>query len=151
MTHANALSGGRELTAAEAGRLMEALTAVVARASAATLATHFSQVERRTKDDLSPVTAADELSEAAILEGLARLLPGVPVISEESVERAPKLAGPSVIIVDPLDGTKEFLAGRDEFTVNVGIVTHGVPVAGIIAAPAQGLLWRGAVGVGAER
>jgi 3'(2'), 5'-bisphosphate nucleotidase len=151
VTHANAPSGGRELSAAAAGRLMEALTAVVARASAATLKTHFSQVERRTKDDQSPVTAADELSEATILEGLARLLPGVPVISEESIERAPKISGASVVIVDPLDGTKEFLAGRDEFTVNVGIVTHGVPVAGIIAAPAQGLLWRGVVGAGAER
>ena len=54
-------------------------------------------------------------------------------------------------MVDPLDGTKEFLAGRDEFTVNVGIVTNGVPIAGIIAAPAQGLLWRGVVGGKAER
>ena len=55
------------------------------------------------------------------------------------------------MLVDPLDGTKEFLAGRDEFTVNVAIVTHGVPIAGIIAAPAQGLLWRGVVGGKAER
>ena len=55
------------------------------------------------------------------------------------------------MIVDPLDGTKEFLAGRDEFTVNVGIVTHGIPIAGVISAPRQGLLWRGAVGDKAER
>jgi 3'(2'), 5'-bisphosphate nucleotidase len=149
VTQAKALPS--EITAREAGRLMDALTEIVARASAATLRTHFSQVARRTKDDLSPVTAADELSEAAILEGLARVLPGVPVVSEESLERAPGHIGASVVIVDPLDGTKEFLAGRDEFTVNVGIVTHGVPVAGIIAAPAQGLLWRGVVGGGAER
>src|SRR6185437_11767243 len=58
---------------------------------------------------------------------------------------------PSFIVVDPLDGTREFLAGRDEFTVNVGIVTNGVPIAGIIAAPAKGLLWRGVVGGRAER
>jgi 3'(2'), 5'-bisphosphate nucleotidase len=104
------------------------------------------------KNDLSPVTAADEASEALILEGLARVLPGVPVIAEESVANAPKGAlGPSFLVVDPLDGTKEFLAGRDEFTVNVALVTNGVPVAGIIAAPAQGLIWRGVVGGKAER
>ena len=97
------------------------------------------------------MTSADEASEAVILEGLARLLPGVPVVSEESVASAPARLGPSVVIVDPLDGTKEFLAGRDEFTVNVAIVTHGAPLAGLIAAPAQGLLWRGIVGGGAER
>jgi 3'(2'), 5'-bisphosphate nucleotidase len=149
VTQANAPTS--EITAREAGRLMDALTEIVVRASAATLKTHFSQVARRTKDDLSPVTAADELSEAAILEGLARVLPGVPVVSEESLDRAPGHIVASVVIVDPLDGTKEFLAGRDEFTVNVGIVTHGVPVAGVIAAPAQGFLWRGVVGGGAER
>ena len=92
------------------------------------------------------MTAADEASEAVILEGLARLLPGVPVVSEESVASAADRLGPSVVIVDPLDGTKEFLAGRDEFTVNVAIVTHGTAIAGLIAAPAQGLLWRGIVG-----
>ena len=81
-----------------------------------------------------------------------RLLPGVPVISEESVGRAAAASlEPSFVLVDPLDGTKEFLAGRDEFTVNVAIVTGGVPIAGIIAAPAQGLLWRGVVGGKAER
>jgi len=139
------------ITPEQAWKLLDGLTEIVSRASAATLATSFSNVERRVKDDLSPVTAADEASEAVILEGLGRLLPGVPVIAEESVARAPRHIGASCIIVDPLDGTKEFLAGRDEFTVNVGIVTDGVPIAGIISAPAQGLLWRGVVGHGAER
>jgi 3'(2'), 5'-bisphosphate nucleotidase len=131
---------------------LDALTEIVARAAAATLATPFSSVERRIKDDKSPVTAADELSEAVILEGLAGLLPGIPVIAEESVGRTqPRRLDPSFIVVDPLDGTREFLAGRNEFTVNVGIVTHGVPIAGIIAAPAKGMLWRGVVGGKAER
>jgi 3'(2'), 5'-bisphosphate nucleotidase len=150
-TQAVSHAGGPEITAKEAARLMDALTDIVARAAAATLATHFSEVSRRTKDDQSPVTAADELSEAVILEGLARVLPDLPVVSEESIAKAPERILASVAIVDPLDGTKEFLAGRDEFTVNIGIVTRGVPVAGVIAAPAQGLLGRGVVGQGAER
>src|SRR6187551_3053579 len=133
---------GPEITASEAARLMDTLTEIVTRAAAATLTTHFTEVSRRIKDDQSPVTAADELSEAVILAGLAQVLPHLPVVSEESVAKAPGRILASVAIVDPLDGTKEFLAGRDEFTVNLGIVTHGVPVAGIIAAPAQGLLWR---------
>ena len=124
----------------------------MSRAALATLATPFSSVAQRVKKDLSPVTAADEASEALILEGLARLLPGVPVIAEESVGSRPSGAlGPSFLVVDPLDGTKEFLACRDEFTVNVALVTNGTPIAGIIAAPAQGLLWRGVVGGKAER
>ena len=121
----------------------------MARAAAATLATPFDAVAKRIKTDLTPVTAADEASEALILEGLARLLPGVPVVAEESAARKlPPSVEPSFIIVDPLDGTREFLAGRDEFTVNVAIVTNGVPIAGLIAAPARGLLWRGIVGGG---
>jgi 3'(2'), 5'-bisphosphate nucleotidase len=139
------------ITPERAKELLDGLTEIVSRASAATLATPFSKVERRIKNDLSPVTAADEASEAVILEGLGRLLPGIPVIAEESVARAPRHIGASCVIVDPLDGTKEFLAGRDEFTVNVGVVTGGVPIAGIISAPAQGLLWRGVIGHGAER
>ena len=141
-----------EITPQQAERHLDALTEIVSRAAAATLATPFSSVERRIKNDLSPVTAADEASEAVIVEGVSRLLPGIPVIAEESVGRAAAASlEPSFVIVDPLDGTKEFLAGRDEFTVNVAIVTHGVPIAGIIAAPAQGLLWRGVVGGKAER
>jgi 3'(2'), 5'-bisphosphate nucleotidase len=143
---------GREITRQHAVQLLDSLTEIVARAAAVTLATSFTEVERRTKTDLSPVTVADEASEAVIIEGVNRLLPGVPVVAEESVARMATVnLEPSFISVDPLDGTKEFLAGRDEFTVNLAIVTHGVPVAGIIAAPAQGLLWRGVVGGGAER
>jgi 3'(2'), 5'-bisphosphate nucleotidase len=144
------VTGG--ITAQLAEQHLDALTDIVARAAAATLATPFSSVERRIKDDKSPVTAADELSEAVILEGLARLLPGITVVAEESIAcTQPGRLDPTFIVVDPLDGTREFLAGRDEFTVNIGIVTHGVPVAGVIAAPAKGMLWRGVVGGKAER
>ena len=148
----HAVTRGPEITPQAAQRNLDALTDIVARAAAATLATPFSSVATRIKTDLTPVTAADELSESIILEGLARLLPGVPVIAEESVgQMRPTQLEPSFVIVDPLDGTREFLAGRDEFTVNVAIVTNGVPIAGIIAAPARGLLWRGIVGGIAER
>ncbi len=142
---------GPEITPPQAEAVLEALSEIVSRAAQATLAVPFSSVEHRLKDDKSPVTAADEASEAVILEGLARVLPGVPVIAEESAGKAPIVAlGRSFLLVDPLDGTKEFLAGRDEFTVNVALVTNGMPIAGVIAAPAQGLLWRGVVGAKAE-
>lgn len=146
------MTGRQEITPQLAEQHLDALTDIVARAAAATLATPFDSVAKRIKNDLTPVTAADEASEALIVEGLARLLPGIPVIAEEGAARKlPDSLGPSFIIVDPLDGTREFLAGRDEFTVNIGIVTNGVPIAGLIAAPARGLLWRGIVGKGAER
>ena len=144
------MSLGLEITPQQADRLLDSLSEIAAHAAAATLATSFSEVERRTKADQSPVTAADEASEAIIVEGVNRLLPGVPVVAEESVARAAASLEPSFISVDPLDGTKEFLDGRDEYTVNIAIVTHGVPIAGLIAAPKQGLLWRGVVGIRAE-
>jgi 3'(2'), 5'-bisphosphate nucleotidase len=150
--HVRAATDGPEITPRQAEQVLEALSEIVSRAAQATLAVPFSSVQHRLKDDKSPVTAADEASEAIILEGLARVLPGVPVIAEESVGDAPRgPLGASFLLVDPLDGTKEFLAGRDEYTVNVALVTNGVPIAGIIAAPAQGLLWRGVVGGKAER
>ena len=140
------------ITLQQAGQYLDALTEIVSRAAAETLAKPFSSVERHIKNDLSPVTAADVASEAVIVEGVSRLLPGITVVAEESVGRAADASlEPSFVIVDPLDGTKEFLAGRDEFTVNVAIVTNGVPIAGIVAAPAQGLLWRAVVGGKAER
>ena len=141
----------RAITAQDAADILDELSVIAALASAATLITPYSEIERRTKDDLSPVTEADERANAVILDGLARVLPDVPVVSEESLAQAPEKIGASVVIVDPLDGTKEFLAGRDEYTVNIAIVTHGTPVAGVITAPKQGLLWRGVVGGKAER
>ena len=142
------------LTPQLAERHLDALTEIVARAAAATLAVPFSSIERRIKNDRSPVTAADEASEAIIVEGVARLLPGVPVIAEESVGRSAPTASlaPSFVLVDPLDGTKEFLAGRDEFTVNRrhrDARRCRSPASS--PRPTQGLLWRGIVGGKAER
>ncbi|MBN8921327.1 MAG: 3'(2'),5'-bisphosphate nucleotidase CysQ, partial [Rhizobiales bacterium] len=130
--------------------LMHALSVLVAEACTVVTAARAAPLAVRTKHDASPVTAADEASEAILLAGLARLMPGVPVISEEQARRTRQDAD-IFAIVDPLDGTREFVAGRNEFTVNVAIVHRGVSVAGLIAAPARGTLWRGVRGRGAER
>jgi 3'(2'), 5'-bisphosphate nucleotidase len=131
---------------------MDDLTRIVARAATQVRAHSPATVARRTKKDSSPVTAADEASEAVILEGLARLMPQALVISEESaVPQEPSVIDGSFFIVDPLDGTKEFLKGTDEFAVLLGIVTDGVPIAGLVVGPNRGLVWRGVVGHGAER
>ena len=112
-----------DISPAEAAALIDELTAIVARACGVIRNFAPGTVGRQLKADQSPVTAADEASEAAILEGLAKLMPGVPVVSEEKSgrEAAPVLGG-SFLMVDPLDGTKEFLAGRDEFTVNLAVL-----------------------------
>ena len=140
---------GRESTDT---RLLDGLTLVVSRAAAAILAMPRASLDPREKPDRSPVTSADMASEAVILEGLARLMPGVAVLSEEATGTRPVLpSGGRLFIVDPLDGTREFLAGLDEYVVNIALMDNGVPVAGVVAAPARGLIWRGQVGQGAER
>jgi 3'(2'), 5'-bisphosphate nucleotidase len=146
------LTASSEISAADAAALLDDLTALVARASTLIRAIAAKGLTHRLKDDLSPVTAADEASEALILEGLARLLPNVPVIAEEMATRTvPPALGGTFLVVDPLDGTKEFLTGSDQFTVNLGIVSGGVPLAGVVAAPNRGAVWRGVVGGKAER
>jgi 3'(2'), 5'-bisphosphate nucleotidase len=140
------------LDAAACAELMDALTEIAARASQAILQV-AGHAEVHNKGDGSPVTAADAASEAVICDGLKRLAPAVPIISEEqaSHERLKPGARGSYFLVDPLDGTKEFISGRDEYTVNIAIVTDGVPILGIVTAPAAGIAWRGIVGRGAER
>jgi 3'(2'), 5'-bisphosphate nucleotidase len=146
------LSPGSDILPAQAQQLMDDLSTLIARACAEIAAISPTTVIRRLKPDQSPVTAADEVSEAVILQGLARLLPKVPVVAEESASTAvPADLTGSFVIVDPLDGTREFLAGRDEFTVNLAIVTRGLPIAGIVGAPKQRRLWRGVIGFGAAR
>jgi 3'(2'), 5'-bisphosphate nucleotidase len=106
----------------------------------------------RLKSDGSPVTAADEAAEAMIREGLAQLAPSVPIVSEEAAAHLQPPAGDTYFLVDPLDGTREFIAGSDEYTINIALMSSDrQPTLGVIAAPALGLLWRGIVGRGAER
>ena len=102
------------------------------------------------KGDRSPVTEADRAAELIILAALARAAPGVPVIAEEEVAagRVPR-HGDIFFLVDPLDGTKEFVRGGDDYTVNIGLIEHGVPTLGVVFAPATGRLHGGCVGEGA--
>lgn len=98
------------------------------------------------KDDQSPVTEADRRAEAIILPGLRRLTPDIPIIAEEEVAagRIPDIQSNAFWLVDPLDGTKEFIKRNGEFTVNIGLIVNGVPAVGVVFAPAQSLLWSGA-------
>jgi 3'(2'), 5'-bisphosphate nucleotidase len=146
-----ARSPGPMLDRNAAAALMDPLTDLVIRAGAAILAVNRVAMKIDGKADGSPVTEADLAADRIIGEGLARLVAGVPALSEERVHPAkPPYLG-SFFLIDPLDGTKEFVAGRDEFTVNLALVTNGTPLLGIIGAPALGLIWRGLVGRGAER
>jgi 3'(2'), 5'-bisphosphate nucleotidase len=134
-----------------AAALMEPLTDLVVRAGAAILAVNRRAMKVDGKLDGSPVTEADLAADRIIGEGLAEFVPDVPALSEERVDLAKPPYEGSFFLIDPLDGTKEFVAGRGEFTVNLALVTNGVPLLGIIGAPALGLIWRGLVGRGAER
>jgi len=95
----------------------------------------------RLKHDRSPVTEADLAADAIIREGLAAAFPGLAVVTEEAAE-SHALAAPEFVLVDPLDGTKEFLKGEADFTVNLALIRGGVPVAGVVHAPARARLWR---------
>jgi 3'(2'), 5'-bisphosphate nucleotidase len=134
-----------------AAALMEPLTGLVIRAGAAILAVNRAAMRIDGKVDGSPVTEADLAADRIINEGLARLIPAVPALSEERADLAKPPYDGSFFLIDPLDGTREFVAGRAEFTVNLALVTNGTPLLGIIGAPALGLIWRGLVGRGAER
>jgi 3'(2'), 5'-bisphosphate nucleotidase len=134
-----------------AAALMEPLTDLVVRAGAAILAVSRLAMRIDGKADGSPVTEADLAADRIIGEGLARLIPDIPVLSEERAHLAKSHYDGSFFLIDPLDGTKEFVAGRAEFTVNLALVINGTPLLGIIGAPAMGLIWRGLVGRGAER
>jgi 3'(2'), 5'-bisphosphate nucleotidase len=127
--------------------LLAELSAEVALAAAATLAAARGV---RLKADRTPVTDADERSQAMLLAAMARLMPGVAVVSEEMAIRPSRL-GDVFVLIDPLDGTREFVAGSNEYTVNLAIIRGHEPVVGIVAVPAEGVIYRGRVRQGAER
>jgi 3'(2'),5'-bisphosphate nucleotidase len=106
----------------------------------------------KTKSDASPVTVADERSERVILAGLSSLDPETPVISEEaaSAGKIPAVAQ-RFYLVDPLDGTKEFISRNGEFTVNIALIENGLPVSGIVFAPALDRIFCGEAGKGAAQ
>ena len=132
-------------------RLMAPLTELVASAGAAILKVDRRGMRVEGKSDGSPVTEADLASDRIIADGLKRLAPDIPALSEERLTCAIGHCPGLFFLIDPLDGTKEFVAGRDEFTVNLALVENGKPLLGIVGAPALGLIWRGLVGAGAER
>ena len=115
----------------------------------------IQQIVRRgfkveTKSDSSPVTEADRAAELIILAALARAAPGVPVIAEEEVAAGRIPAhGDTFFLVDPLDGTKEFVRGGSDYTVNIGLIEQRQPTLGVVYAPATGRLHGGLVGDGA--
>nr|WP_256515639.1 3'(2'),5'-bisphosphate nucleotidase CysQ [Alsobacter ponti] len=113
---------------------------IASRAGAAIMG-HYGACEGRAKEDGSPVTAADEAADALIGAALAALLPGVPVLSEESAASFAATDLRRFVLVDPLDGTKEFLTGNGEFTVNIAVIEDGAPVSGVVYAPALGRMW----------
>jgi 3'(2'), 5'-bisphosphate nucleotidase len=133
-------------------KLLPGIVAAVEAASAEILAIYRSGFTVKTKADASPVTNADVTAERIILPKLAALLPDVPAISEENqcTDSAIKDCGRRFWLVDPLDGTKEFVAKRDDFTVNIALVEDGRPVLGVVSAPARGLMFSGA-GAGTAR
>ena len=147
----DACSSGPVLDCDAAAALMDRLTDLVVRAGAAILAVDRRAMKVDGKPDGSPVTEADLAADRIIGEGLARLVPDVSTLSEERLHQAKPPYRDSFFLVDPLDGTKEYVAGRGEFTVNLALVTDGKPLLGIIGAPALGVIWRGLVGRGAER
>lgn len=126
-------------------RIGAEFAAIAVRAGAAIMAVYRSGFETRLKADDTPVTLADQRSEAIIVPALEALLPGITVISEEAWDTAGPVAapGPAFVLVDPLDGTREFVARNGEFTVNIALIEDGAPVAGCVHAPAAAELYFG--------
>ena len=126
----------------------QVLAEITEAAAALILPLWKSGVEVLTKADESPVTEADRRGEQLILKLLEQHFPGVPVISEEDASEfgTPDAIGPRFFLVDPLDGTKAFVRGDPNFTVNVGLIENGRPVAGAVTAPPTGETWFTAAG-----
>ena len=137
---------------AQLGTLLEEVGLLARRAGEAIEAVRGGPLDAEEKADGSPVTRADRAAEVILVEGLRPLLPGVAVVSEEGdVEAAMAGAGSTYWLVDPLDGTKEFLKGLPEYTVNVALVEAGVPVLGVIYVSAADSLYLAARGHGVRR
>jgi 3'(2'), 5'-bisphosphate nucleotidase len=126
----------------ECRELAAALVGPVLAAGFAEMRHYDAGVTVETKADATPVTAADREAEAIILEVLRRIAPGIPVVAEEETAagRTPEI-GSRFFLVDPLDGTKEFIAHRGEFTINIALVENHYPVFGMIYAPAIAALY----------
>ena len=134
--------------------LREGVMAVAEEAARAILAVYRRDFDVSHKADASPLTEADLAAHHSIVDGLARLTPDIPVLSEESAHTIPlpqRRAWSRLWLVDPLDGTREFVKRNGEFTVNIALIEDGVSVFGVIQAPVTGELWYGGAGQGAFR
>jgi hypothetical protein len=125
--------------------LVVALEALARRAGTAILNVKRNGIQAHAKSDGSPVTEADLAANSVILDDLSSLLPDVPVITEESEDGAKVLADPEgdFLLIDPLDGTREFVSGDPDYTVNIAYVRARRPVIGIVHMPETGLSWVG--------
>ena len=135
-------------------QLREGVIAIARGAAAAILDIYDSEFAVQHKDDNSPLTAADMAAHHCIIDGLALLTPDIPVLSEESaheISAAQRRPWSRLWVVDPLDGTREFVKRNGEFTVNIALVEQGVAVFGVVQAPVTGDLWHGGAGLGAFR
>ena len=122
--------------------LLDLMLAAARAASAEIMEVYLSDFEHMQKADGSPVTVADQRAEAVILKLLAET--GIPVLAEESAAAGiVPMLGDRFLVVDPLDGTKEFLKRNGEFTVNIALVEHGRPTIGVVIAPATGATFTG--------
>jgi 3'(2'), 5'-bisphosphate nucleotidase len=128
-------------------KILDTLADIALRAGAAICGTPRDALAVRTKKDGSPVTRADLAANEAIFKGLSEAFPSWPVISEESAPSQAPATSTFTFLVDPLDGTREFVRGSDQFTVNIALLETGIPVAGVIYAPAIGVIYGGTMSV----
>jgi 3'(2'), 5'-bisphosphate nucleotidase len=134
------------MTASSPSRFAVQLAEIAWQAGEIILAHYAAGVEARRKEDQSPVTAADEEAERHILDRLRSLCPEIPVIAEEEVAAGKmEQIGDRFFLVDPLDGTKEFISRNGEFTVNIAEIEHGKPIRGVVYLPAKNRLFIGEV------
>jgi 3'(2'), 5'-bisphosphate nucleotidase len=133
------MTAAAPMTEAETGRIAQALAGIACAAGAVLRRWHGGTCPHALKADGSPSSAADLEAEALILQALTARYPGIPIIAEESVRD--QATGDLFFLVDPLDGTRDFLAGTPDYTVNIALVAHGRPVAAALAAPALGRVW----------
>lgn len=133
--------------------LLIALADLAVRAGREILAVAAAGITVETKADASPVTLADQRAEAVILAGLADCLPGVAIVAEEEAAagRLPADLGTRFLLVDPLDGTREFVSGNGEYTVNIALIDAGRPIIGVVHSPALGEIHVGRVSAGAAK
>ncbi len=138
-SNSGSISGG------ERDRLARLFAGIASDAGVAVMEVYSSDFETRTKADRSPVSDADERAEEIILARLAKDLPGVAVLAEERAAREGLGEHPAgvFLLVDPVDGTKEFVQRKGDFTVNIALIAGGEPVAGCVYAPARGEMYFG--------